>query len=420
METTKRTGMPGSTVILISVFVFLMGIALGSVFTPLKDLINSKVQETASTIGGGGLKDQNFNLYWEVYNTLKDEYVDPNKLNSDEMYYGSIKGMVESLNDPATAFFDPKETSDYNKSRGGEYEGIGAELDYVNKQVVILSPFDGSPAKAAGLESGDIITKVDGQSMAGKNVTEVVSLIRGKSGSQVAITISRPKESYKVYEFKITRGNISAPSMSIKEIKDGVAVVKVNRFTEATYSDWQVKWNGIVRQLEAEIKKGTVKSIVLDLRGNPGGYFDAAVYMASDFVPQGSLISLQRDKDQIDTEYRTTQKPRLENVPLVVMVNGGSASASEIFAGAMKFHKRATLIGEKTYGKGTAQIVIPLKDGASLHVTVSKWLLPNKEWINPENPIIPDKIVALDETQRDNGVDSQLVEAIKTAKALHK
>lgn len=402
-----------SSVVLISVFVFLFGILVGGALDPLKIVVNqwaSKVQ-TATNFAG-----RDFTLYWDTYNKLKETYVDESKMTDDELYYGSIKGMVESLNDPATAFFDPTETSDYEKSKGGEYSGIGAELDTINKQIIVVAPFEGSPAIQAGLEAGDIITKVNGENVLGKGVTEVVSLIRGEAGTSVAITVVRPRESNKLYELNITRGNISAPSMSLKEIRDGVAVVKINRFTEATLGAWKGKWDQIAEEIIAKQRSGEVKSLIIDLRGNPGGYFDAAILLAGDFVPRGTVISYQRDRSGDDETFATTMDPRLKDIPTVILVNGSSASASEIFAGAMQQAKRATLVGTKTYGKGTAQIIIPLRGGSSLHVTVTKWLLPDKRWINNENPIVPDKEIEFDYDAKEQGKDNQLEEAISIAK----
>jgi carboxyl-terminal processing protease len=402
-----------SSVVIISAFVFLVGVLFGGSLDPLKSMVGSWTNQLqVASISSG----KDFSLYWEVYNKLKETYVDESKLTENELYYGSIKGMVDSLNDPATAFFDPEETSEYEKSKGGQYSGIGAELDTVNKQIIVLAPFEGSPAMKAGLEPGDIITKVNGENVLGKTVTEVVSVIRGDAGTEVTLNIVRPRESNKQYELKITRGNISAPSMSLKEVRDGVAVVKINRFTESTLREWKSKWDDISVDLQKKYANGEIKSVVIDLRGNPGGYFDAAILLAGDFVPKGTVISYQRNRQGEDETFKTLTDPRLEKLPMVILVNGSSASASEIFAGAMQQANRATLIGTKTYGKGTAQIILPVKGGASLHVTVTKWLLPDKRWINNENPIVPNKEVEFDYTAKEQGKDNQLDEAISIGK----
>ncbi len=390
----------------------LLGVGFGAGNEPLKTFISDKFTVSPA----GDLANKDFSLYWQVYQRLSSVYVDPAKLDAQKMFYGSIKGMVEAIGDAPTAFFDPTETTDYKKSQSGSYSGIGAELDYVNQSVVVVAPFEGSPAMKAGIEAQDIIIKVDGSAIYGKTLSQVVSLIRGTAGTSVSVTILRPRENNREYTYSITRGNVNATSMELKEIKDGVAVVKINRFTEASIGEWSSKWSAIVTTLN---NRNDVERLVIDLRSNPGGYFDAAVILASDFLPKGTVIAYQRERNGVDETYATKTEPRLSKIPVVVLVNGSSASASEIFAGAMKHHNRATIVGESTYGKGTAQVILDLTGGSSLHVTVSKWLLPDKSWINPENTIKPNKEVTFDYDLKAKGIDNQLEEAIKAVKELN-
>lgn len=403
---------PISTVVVICACIFLFGVGLGGTTNFFKDKVSSIVNQPT-----GDLSKQDFSLYWQVYNELQKIYVEPSKLDTTKMYNGSIKGMVESIGDNATAFYDAEETAEYEKLKGGNYSGIGAELDYVNNNVVIVAPFEGSPAALAGIESGDVITEVDSLSVDNETLTQVVNRIRGDAGTTVKLSILRPRENYKKHEITIVRGNITSPSMSIAEVKDGIAVVRINRFTEASYNEWTNKWDQIASELQSKIQKGEVKSLIIDLRGNPGGYFDAAVYLAGDFLPAGTPVVYQRERSGDDKEFLTSGSPRFKDIPVVVLVNGGSASASEIFAGALKHYKRATIVGEKSYGKGTAQIVVDLSAGTSLHVTISKWLLPDKSWINPENPIIPDVEVKYDYEKDSKGEDNQLDKAKELAKS---
>jgi len=400
-----------SNVIAIVGFTLLIGLGLGSSIVPLRRAAEDRF---TSSKPAGELSKEDFGIYWEVYNNLQKYYVDPQKLDAEEMYNGSIKGMVEALGDSPTAFFDKEDTENYEKAKSGAYSGIGAELDYVNKSVIVVAPFEGSPAAVAGLESQDIITEVDGNKVSNKTLTEVVMEIRGKAGTEVVLTVLRPRSNYKELEIKVIRGNVSAPSMRLVEIdSDGIAVVKVSRFTDSTLAAWVQQWSTIVSDISSKYKSGQVKGLVIDLRNNPGGFFDAAIVMAADFVPRGSVISYQREKGDIDTEFPTNSEPRLEKIPLTILVNGSSASASEIFSGAMKHYKRATIVGTKTYGKGTAQIIIPISDGSSLHVTVAKWLLPDKGWISHDNPVVPDDKVELDYDYREQGGDNQLEKAKK-------
>jgi len=405
---------PVSTVVIISAFIFAVGLGVGSAFDIFKTTIGSTIGTTITNISTG---NQDFSLYWNAYKVLQNKYVDQSKLDKDTLYYGTIKGMVAAIGDPATVFLDPKETQSYNDARGGVYQGIGAELDSVNQQIIVVAPFAGSPAEKAGLRGGDIIVEVNTESVSGKSVAEVVLKIRGEANTEVTLNIIRPKESNKAYTLKIMRGTISAPSMALKEIKDKTAVVTISRFTEATFSGWTGKWDSITTDLQSKIANGQVKNIVLDLRGNPGGFLDAAVYLAQDFVPKGSVVVKQRDRNNKDESTVTYRDPRLGSVPLIVLVNGNSASASEIFSGAIKHYKRGIILGEKTYGKGTAQEVLNLSSGSSIHVTVTKWLLPDGTWINKENPVVPDKVITFDTKINDTtGADNQLDEALKLLK----
>lgn len=397
-------------VILLSGVLLVTGVGVGASSDVLRTKINDKI---VSVTPSGDLSKKNFGLYWEVYKKLQETYVDPAKLNTDTLFYGSIKGMVESLNDAPTAFFDPQETADYKKAQSGSYSGVGAELDLVNGSVVVVAPFEGSPAQKAGVEAQDVIIKVNSVSTANKTLTEVVSEIRGEAGTTVTLTIVRPRENFKEHSIQITRGNVSAPSIEYKDTKDKVAVVKISRFTEATMAEWVSKWNVVSQRVAREYENGQITSLVLDLRGNPGGYFDAAVVLAGDFLPKGTIVAYQRERVGEDRSFPTSTEPRLGKIPVTILVNGSSASASEIFTGAMQYYKRATVVGEKTYGKGTAQVILPVSDGSSLHVTISKWLLPDKGWLNPENTIDPDKVVPLDYDLRAKGVDNQLEEALK-------
>jgi carboxyl-terminal processing protease len=408
-----------ANVIVISGLVLLLGVGVGSASTPLRNFVDQKVASFVSQNDSkptGDLSKQDFDLYWQVYNQLQTYYVDPEKLDTQKLYYGSIKGLVESIGDSPTAFFDPTETAEYKKSQSGTYSGIGAELDYVNKAVVVVAPFDGSPAAKAGIEARDYIIKVNDKSVSGKTLTQVVTEIRGEAGTKVKISIVRPRENNKEHTYEITRGSVSAPSMVLESVKNGVATVKISRFTESSLTEWTNKWSAIAKEIKQKESSGEVKSIVIDLRNNPGGYFDAAVLLAGDFLPKGTIIAYQREKSGADQSFPTTTNPLFPNTPVVILVNESSASASEIFAGAMQHYKRAVIVGEETYGKGTAQIIVNVGGGASLHMTISKWLLPSKEWINPENKIKPNKEVLMDYDLREKGVDNQMDEALKLLK----
>ena len=357
-------------------------------------------------------KDQvDTTMYWDVWDILRSKYVDSSEVTTQDMMYGSIKGLVNSYDDPATVFLTPEETEEFNATSEGKYfQGIGAELGYENGNIIVVTPLDGSPAKAAGIRAGDYILAVDDVEVKAEDtVYDVVARIRGEEGTKVKLKILH-KGASKAIELTIERKQITVASMKVELIEDkSIALFRVNRFTDASYSAWVEEWDAKVK----EIKASGVKKVILDLRGNPGGYFDAAIYAADDILPGGYTISMQQDGNGKIDKYESKDGGNLTNVKLVVLVDGGSASASEILSGALQQAKRATVVGEKTYGKGTAQNVLDLSDGSSLHITTLKWLLPNGDWLNKENPITPDVVVEFTDEDFVAGRDPQLIKAIQ-------
>jgi len=365
------------------------------------------------TINIGRSNDEiNQDLFWDVWNLMESKYVEKDKVSEEDRMYGAIKGLVDSYGDPATIFLNPEQTKQFNEGNEGKYfEGIGAELGYENGSIIVVSPLDGSPAKAAGIRPGDYILSVDDYEIqSGDNIYEIVQKIRGESGTQVTLKILHKGE-LEAVDIPITRVEITVPSMTLSFVgeKKDIALIDVARFTDASYSVWNNKWDELVN----EVVSSNVKKIIVDLRGNPGGYFDAAVYSAGDFLESGTLISKQEDGSGNVEEFRAKSGAKLLNKNVVILVDAGSASASEIFSGALQQNKVAKVLGTNTYGKGTAQSVVDLEDGSSLHITILKWLLPDGSWLNRENPVKPD--VEVENTSEDfiQGFDRQLDEAIK-------
>lgn len=390
-------------IVILMVCLFVVGFVAGRVFQNNSGVIQNAIS---------GKSKVSFQLYWDVQNILENKYVDSSKINEQKMLYGSIKGMVNSFGDAATVFLDPEETKAFNQASEGKlFQGIGAELGYDNGQIIVVTPLEGSPAKAAGIRAGDYILAVDGVDIkAEETVYDVVAKIRGEAGTKVKLTILHKGES-KAVEVEITRSDITVPSMSVEYIganKD-IALFKVNRFTESTYNDWVKIWD---TNVDGIVKSG-VKKVILDLRGNPGGYFDAAIYAADDFVDAGKVLAQEQDSKGNIQKFNSTKGGRLIGMKVVVLVDSGSASASEILSGALQQSGRATILGEKTYGKGTAQSVIDLSDGSTLHITILKWLLPDGGWLNKDNPIVPNIEVANTSADFVKGIDTQLNEAIK-------
>lgn len=326
----------------------------------------------------------NFDTFWSAWSALENRFVDKEKLDEKKQYYGAIKGMVSALGDPYTFFLTPEEHKQSQQDLQGNLEGIGAQLDVQRdtKFIIVVKPLKNSPAEKAGLSKGDIITKVNGESVVGLSLQEVVNKIRGPEGTKVTLTIVRNKAEQTL---TITRAKINIPTIELTYEKKA-AHLKLNQFGEETTREWDKAVDEIKRKYERK----EIVGMVLDLRDNPGGYLDASVYLASEFLPKGEKVVIQEGTSPSDNKtYTVTREGRLLTIPLVVLVNGSSASASEIVAGALKSHSRAKLVGEKTFGKGSVQEVLNLPGDAGIHITIAKWKLPNGDWIH-EKGIMPD------------------------------
>lgn len=357
-----------------------------------------------------------FAQFWDTWNKLEEKYVDKKKLDSKKMFYGAIKGMVASVEDPYTFFLTPKENQDSKNDLEGKFEGIGAQLGLKENRVVIIAPIKGSPAEKAGIKAGDYVNKVNGQSTRGWTLPQAVSKIRGDKGTKVILTLERNR---KEYERGIIRDQIKVASVetSFESSKECAAAcqkvgyIKLNQFGDNTNGEW----NEAVDNIKKAYDRSEITGMVLDLRDNPGGYLDGAVYTASEFLPKGRLVVKQESSVGESKTYNVNREGKLLDIPLVVLLNKGSASASEILAGALRDYDRATIVGEKSFGKGSVQEAIDLPDGAGLHVTVAKWILPDGEWINSKGitpaVIVENKLKEGDTLTRET--DAQLEKAIQ-------
>lgn len=350
--------------------------------------------------------------FWRVLDITRREYIDAEDIDDTELEFGAIKGLVDSLGDPATVFLTPEETEEFESASQGKYfEGIGAELGYDQGQIIIVTPLEGSPAKEAGIRPGDYIIKVDDYELTSDDtVYDAVARIRGEAGTEVVLTVLQRGET-ELKEISITRREITVPSMSLEFMgnENDVAYLKVGRFTESSYGAWVSQWDEKVE----EILSSGVERMILDLRGNPGGFFDAAIYAGDDFLDEGFVISKQADARGRIKNYDSTRNGNLLDIELVVLVNTGSASASEILAGALQHAGRAVVIGEETFGKGTAQRIFDLPDGSSLHLTILRWLLPDGRQIERENRVKPDIEIELTNEDFIDGKDPQLDRALE-------
>ncbi|MFA5820512.1 MAG: S41 family peptidase [Candidatus Gracilibacteria bacterium] len=350
--------------------------------------------------------DVDLSLFWTVWNSVAEKYIDENAVEKEKMVYGAIKGMVNALDDPYTVFMDPEESREFSDSLEGTLEGIGAELSVEDKNIVIVSPIKDSPAERAGLLPGDIIYKINDELAGDMTLFEAIGKIRGQKGTTVNLTIIRENVDRPI-EVSIVRESIELESVTVEELDNGITYLSVNQFNEKTLDEFN-------KAISAMILKEP-KGLIIDLRYNGGGYLDAAVDMLSFLLPSNTEAVKLRERQAVGTKDKTLYtngNPKLLNVPLVVLVNEGSASASEILAGAIQDNKRGGVMGTQSFGKGTVQEVASFEDGSSIRITIAKWLTPNGRDINKIG-ITPDMIVELTDDDIAKKYDRQKEEAIK-------
>lgn len=353
----------------------------------------------------GRPKDVNFGLFWDIYNEVSQSYLKP--MDAQKALYGAINGLVNSLEDPYSSFLTPEESASFKNDLGGKLEGIGAEIGRRNGVPAIIAPLEGSPAQKAGLKAGDKIIAVDNVYTENLSLSEVVLKIRGKTGTQVTLKILRQGEK-DPRDVAITREAINVEDVSL-EIKDSTAIVKIRQFGDNSFSQ--------LESVAKEIKAKNIKYIVFDLRNNPGGLLDKSIDMLNVLLPKNSVVVEQKPKTGAVEKMSTTRDPILTDEKIVVLVNAGSASASEIFAGAVQDYNRGTIIGEKTFGKGTVQVLRDFDLGAALKLTIAQWLTPEGRQIEATG-IAPDIEVGLSEADSDSGKDPQLDRALLEVKKI--
>lgn len=346
-----------------------------------------------------------FAIFWRAWDLVQKNY--DGDIDWQKMVYGAIRGMTESLGDPYTSFLDPDEASQLEDDLSGTVSGIGAEVGIRNDRITVIAPIDDSPAKKAGLLAGDTILAINEEKTDGMDLNTAVSKIRGQAGSKVKLTIERGGQKK---EFEITREKITVKSVK-SEIKNGnIGYVSIARFDDTTTSELRSALDGFAAK--------NVKKIILDLRDNPGGYLNESVTVASEFIDRGIIVAEKKNVDGKTTEeYKATGGGKMtgKDIKLVVLVNGGSASASEIVAGAIKDHKRGTLVGEKTFGKGSVQEIKDLGQGTKLRITVAHWYTPNGKNITKDG-VTPDIEVKMSEADINADKDPQLDRALEYLK----
>ena len=344
--------------------------------------------------------DVPFSLYWDVWDLIKDDYVDQ-PVSELDLFYGTMQGLLWSLNDVHSAFFTPDEAELFQTELEGSFEGIGAEIGIRNDQLQIIAPIPNTPAFEAGLQPGDFILSIDTVDTFGMSVDEAVQRIRGEGGTEVVLSIYR--ESFdEPQDIPIIRSTINIDSVQTEIRDDGIMVVSMYFFNEDTVPLFQ---DAIQESLTEDIK-----GIVLDLRNNPGGLLTSAIHVASAWVGKDTVV-IQKTQDD-EQSYYGTMSAMIHSVPTVVLVNQGSASGSEIVAGALQDYGLATVVGEQTYGKGSVQDYRELPDGSAVKITVAKWLTPLGRSIEQEG-ISPDVTIELTQEDFDASLDPQFDEALR-------
>lgn len=349
--------------------------------------------------------------FWEAWTYLQNDFLETEKLEEETMVDGATQGLARSLGDPYTMYLPPEDNQRSAEDLAGSFYGVGIELGFINGVLAVVAPLAGSPAAAAGVEAGDLILRVADpardfdEDTSNWTLQQAVNEIRGPRGSEVKLTLYRESNGDQPFEVTIVRDEIIVKSVELEILEHQgktIAHIKLNRFGERT----EAEWNQAVDTILAS--QPPVDGIILDMRNNPGGFFEGAIDIASDFVEDGVVVSQTGKTSKQDFTARGVA--RLKNYPVVVLVNKGSASASEIVAGALRDRLNIPLIGTQTFGKGTVQDRRELSNGGGLHVTVARWMLPNGDWIQDDG--IPPTIEVEDdrETEVDEILDRALIE----------
>ena len=348
------------------------------------------------------LQDVNFDLFWDVWSRVQEKYL-KQPLPDTQLFYGAVSGIVASLQDPYSVFFDPTLTERFLSDLAGAFDGIGAEIGIKKEQLVIVAPLPGTPAEKAGLFSGDAIFKIDDAATTGMPLDIAVSKIRGTAGTSVSLTIMRngwdePKS------FSIVREKITVQSVSVKELEGNVSYIKLSYFNETTTELFEKA----VQKIVAKSPKG----IILDMRNNPGGLLEVGIRVASEWIKAPQTVVLQEAQGGKQSPFLAQGQARFSGIATIVLVNQGSASASEIVAGALQDYKLARLVGEKTFGKGSVQTFEQLPGGSSIKLTIAHWLTPHGRQIDTTG-IVPDFEVKMTRENYENTTDPQLEKALE-------
>jgi carboxyl-terminal processing protease len=400
----KNKGISNFLIVLLLILTFTIGTIFG--------LVNSKQFSLYLLTNGGGkiinqeeaykYKQVDFENFFKVWNIIKEDYLYKDDITDTQLFYGALAGSVASLNDPYSIFLDPQQAKEFENELEGNFEGIGAEIGLKNDILTVISALPNTPAMKAGLMPKDQILAIDDFDTSYITLDYAISLIRGKSGTIVKLLIKRENEP-ELLELKIERAQIEVESVTWKILNNNIAYIELNNFNQDTSQKFKKAINNILSY--------NPKGVILDLRFNPGGYLQTAIDVASYWVEDGLIVKEDYGDPAKDYEYNAKGKAKLKDLQTVVLINAGSASASEIVAGALQDYHLATLVGETSFGKGTIQDLSELDDGSIIKLTVARWLTPSGRLIE-DNGIDPDIEVKLTKEDYNNDQDPQLDKAI--------
>ncbi len=354
-------------------------------------------------LDGGVVINANMGVFWQTWRVIKDNYLKATEVKDQDLIYGGAAGLVNALKDPHSSFFNPPDSKKLAEDLGGSFGGIGAEIGIKNEQLIIVAPLKDTPAEKAGLIAGDRILEINASSTIGISVMDAVKMIRGPEGTDVNLSIGR-KEEDKPRKMSITRAVINIPVIEWKMKDNNLAHLQLFTFTENS--------SQLVQKALSEIKEAGAQGIVLDLRNNPGGFLDSAIEIAGLFIERGQEVVSEEFRSGKKNVFLSENNPIAKDIPLVIIINSGSASASEILAGAIRDHRGIKMVGEKSFGKGTVQELIELSDGSTVKITIAHWILPKGQQID-KNGIEPDFKVEISDKEREEKKDPQLDKALE-------
>lgn len=381
--------------------IFAAGVSLGYYQRPLIDAATGALNQESAVVTSG-----DFESFWKVWTLMSQKYPGIDEISDQEKIWGATKGLVDSLQDPYSAFFDPRETASFEESISGEFGGVGIDLGEKDGVLTVVAPLANTPAEKAGIQPGDMILKIDDVLTSEISIDEAIDLIRGDIGTSVVLTIlsedgNGPKE------ITLIRAIIAIPTLEHGvDAESGVYIISLYNFSD--------KATDLFKNAIGDFEKSNATKLIIDVRGNPGGYFDSAVEIASWFVPKGEVVAIESfGEEQSEILYRSKGYAINKKYDLVILVDQGSASASEIFAGAVREYGLATLVGEVTFGKGSVQEVVPITADTVLKITVAKWLTPHRVSLSDDGGLVPDVLVTLTADDFEYGTDHQLEKAIE-------